>query len=111
MPMLIVSHDREFLDRVTERTLFLRSDGVHAFKTRFSLAREELLRRDATAAARSRLEAKEIERLEQAAARYKVWAVKNPDLNKRKNAVEIAHRHASRPSARRPTSRASAVWS
>ena len=88
IPMLIVSHDRECLDRVTERTLFLRSDGVHAFKTRFSLAREELLRRDATAAARSRLEAKEIERLERAAARYKVWAVKNPDLNKRKNAVE-----------------------
>jgi len=88
IPMLIVSHDRECLDRVTERTLFLRSDGVHAFKTRFSLAREELLRRDATAAARSRLEEKEIERLERAAARYKVWAVKNPDLNKRKNAVE-----------------------
>ena len=88
IPMLIVSHDREILDRVTERTLFLRSDGVHAFKTRFSVAREELLRRDATAAARARLEEKEIKRLEQAAARYKVWAVKNPDLNKRKNAVE-----------------------
>ncbi len=88
VPMLIVSHDREILDRVTERTLFLRSDGVHAFKARFSLAREELLRRDATAAARARVEEKEIKRLEQAAARYKVWAVKNPDLNKRKNAVE-----------------------
>ena len=86
--MLIVSHDREFLDRVTERTLFLRSDGMHAFKTRFSQAREELLRRDAAAAAQARLEDKEIRRLEQAAARYKVWAVKNPDLNKRKNAVE-----------------------
>jgi ATPase subunit of ABC transporter with duplicated ATPase domains len=88
VPMLIVSHDREILDRVTERTLFLRSDGVHAFKTRFSLAREELLRRDAANAARAQLEEKEIKRLEQAAARYKVWAVKNPDLNKRKNAVE-----------------------
>jgi ATPase subunit of ABC transporter with duplicated ATPase domains len=88
VPMLIVSHDREFLDRVTERTLFLRSDGVHAFKTRFSVAREELLRRDAEAAVRARLEDKEIKRLEAAAARYKVWAVKNPDLNKRKNAVE-----------------------
>ncbi len=88
VPMLIVSHDREFLDRVTGRTLFLRSDGVHVFRTRFSIAREELLRRDATAAARARQEEREIERLEQAAARYKVWAVKNPDLNKRKNAVE-----------------------
>jgi ATPase subunit of ABC transporter with duplicated ATPase domains len=63
-------------------------DGVHACKTRFSLAREELLRRDAANAARAQLEEKEIKRLEQAAARYKVWAVKNPDLNKRKNAVE-----------------------
>jgi len=88
VPMLIVSHDREFLDRVTERTLFLRADGMHAFKTRFSVAREELLRRDATAASRAKLEEKEIKRLEQAAARYKVWAVKNPDLNKRKAAVE-----------------------
>ena len=88
VPMLVVSHDREILDRVTERTLFLRSDGMHTFKTRFSIAREELLRRDASAAARARLEEKEIKRLEQAAARYKVWAVKNPDLNKRKNAVE-----------------------
>jgi ATPase subunit of ABC transporter with duplicated ATPase domains len=88
VPMLIVSHDREFLDRVTQRTLFLRSDGMHAFKMPFSQAREELLRRDATAAARARLEEKEIRRLEQAAARYKVWAVKNPDLNKRKSAIE-----------------------
>jgi len=88
VPMLIVSHDREFLDRVTDRTLFLRSDGMHAFRARFSVAREELLRRDAAAAVRARLEDKEIRRLEQAAARYKVWAVKNPDLNKRKAAVE-----------------------
>src|SRR5262249_3317478 len=88
VPMLIVSHDREFLDRVTERTLFLRSDGMHAFSTRFSQAREELLSRDATAAAKAKLEDKQIRRLEHAAAGYKTWAVKNPDLNKRKNAIE-----------------------
>jgi ATPase subunit of ABC transporter with duplicated ATPase domains len=88
VPMLIVSHDRAFLDRVTERTLFLRRDGMHAFRSQFTLAREELLRRDAEAAHRAHLEDKEIRRLEAAAARYKVWAVKNPDLNKRKNAIE-----------------------
>jgi len=88
IPMLIVSHDREFLNRVTERTLFLRADGMHAFKTTFSVAREQLLSRDATAAAHRKLEEKEIRRLEAAAARYKVWAVKNPGLNKRKNAIE-----------------------
>jgi ATPase subunit of ABC transporter with duplicated ATPase domains len=98
IPMLIVSHDREFLNRVTDRTLFLRADGVHPFKTPFSVAREELLRRDATAAHHRRLEEKEIRRLEAAAARYKVWAVKNPGLNKRKNAIEtrIAHIEADR---------------
>ena len=88
VPMLIVSHDREFLDRVTERTLFLRSDGMHAFKTRFSRRARSCCAATPTAAARAQLEEKEIQRLEQAAARYKVWAVKNPDLNKRKNAVE-----------------------
>ncbi|MCE3288276.1 MAG: transporter [Caulobacter sp.] len=88
VPMLIVSHDREFLNRVTDRTLFLRADGVHSFKSRFDVAREELLRRDAAAAVQRKVEEKEIRRLEAAAARYKVWAVKNPDLNKRKKAIE-----------------------
>ena len=57
----------------------------------------------------ARLEDKEIRRLEQAAARYKVWAVKNPDLNKRKNAVEtrIARIEKERT---RPTWRASGGW-
>ena len=88
IPMLIVSHDREFLNRVTDRTLFLRADGVHAFKAPFTTAREALLRRDATAAVHRKLEEKEVKRLEAAAARYKVWAQKNPLLNKRKNAIE-----------------------
>jgi len=101
IPMLIVSHDREFLNRVTDRTLFLRSDGIHAFRTTFSYAREELLLRDAVAAKHRKLEEKEVKRLEAAAARYKVWAVKNPALNKRKNAIEtrIAHIQADRTAA------------
>ncbi|MDB5429454.1 MAG: transporter [Caulobacter sp.] len=88
IPMLIVSHDRAFLNAVTDRTLFMRADGMHPFKTPFSQAREELLRRDAANAVHRKLEEKEVKRLEQAAARYKVWAVKNPALNKRKNAIE-----------------------
>jgi len=88
LPMLIVSHDREFLDRVTTRTLFLRSDGTHAFKTPFVQAREELLRRDAAAATRRKLEDKEIKRLEAVAARYKVWGVKNSDFHKKQKTTE-----------------------
>jgi len=88
LPMLIVSHDRDFLNRVTERTLFLRTDGAHAFKTPFIQAREELLRRDAADAGRRKLEAKEVERLEQVAARYRVWGVKNSDFHKKQKMTE-----------------------
>ena len=88
LPMLIVSHDREFLNRVTTRTLFLRADGTHAFKAPFALAREELLRRDAAAGARRKLEEREINRLEKVAARYHAWGVKNPAFHKRQKATE-----------------------
>ena len=98
LPMLIVSHDREFLGRVSTRTLFLRSDGAHAFKAPFALAREELLRRDAAAAVRARLDDKEIKRLERVAARYRAWGIKNAKFDKRAKATakRIARIEASR---------------
>src|SRR6202012_2820731 len=83
LPMLVVSHDRAFLDRVSTRTLFLRSDGAHTFRAPFAEAREALLRRDAADAARRRLEEREIVRLEAVAARYHAWGVKNPAFHKR----------------------------
>ena len=97
-PMLIVSHDREFLNRVSTRTLFLREDGAHVFKTPFAQAREELLRRDASAAVRRKVEEREIKRLEAVAARYHAWGVKNPDFHKRQRATEtrIAHIEAAK---------------
>lgn len=88
LPMLMVSHDREFLQRATSRTIFLRSDGAHAFNAPFVEAREQMLRRDAADAVRRKLEDKEIQRLEQVAARYKVWGVKNSDFHKKQKATE-----------------------
>jgi ATPase subunit of ABC transporter with duplicated ATPase domains len=88
LPMLVVSHDRAFLDRVSTRTLFLRSDGAHSFSAPFAAAREALLRRDAADATRRRLEEKEITRLEAVAARYHAWGVKNPAFHKRQKATE-----------------------
>ena len=87
-PMLIVSHDREFLQRSTTRTLFLRADGAHSFATPFVQAREALLERDTADARRRQLEGKEIERLEKVAARYRVWGVKNDKFDKRAKATE-----------------------
>jgi ATPase subunit of ABC transporter with duplicated ATPase domains len=88
LPMLIVSHDREFLGRNTTRTIFLRKDGAHAFNLPFTAAREELLRKDALDAKRRALEDKEIARLEKVAARYKVWGVINSKFHKRQHATE-----------------------
>ncbi len=88
LPMLIVSHDREFLQRATSRTLFLRPDGAHSFATPFVEAREALLQRDAADAARRQLEGKEIERLQKVAARYRVWGIKNDKFHKRAKATE-----------------------
>ena len=107
LPLLVVSHDRAFLERVSTRTLFLRKDGAHAFKAPFAQAREELLRRDAAAARRSKLEEKEIARLEVVAARYHVWGVKNPAFHKRQRATEtrIARIQATRTTVHAPSDR------
>jgi ATPase subunit of ABC transporter with duplicated ATPase domains len=86
--MLIVSHDREFLQRTTSRTLFLRADGAHSFAVPFVEAREALLHRDAADAVRRQLEGREIERLQKVAARYRVWGVKNDKFHRRAKATE-----------------------
>jgi ATPase subunit of ABC transporter with duplicated ATPase domains len=88
VPMLIVSHDREFLDKVTNRTIFLRTDGAHAFKAPFAQARQELLQRDEAAAKQRHLEEKEIDRLHKMAMRYKAWGVLNSTFHKRQKATE-----------------------
>ncbi|MET0181693.1 MAG: ABC-F family ATP-binding cassette domain-containing protein [Caulobacterales bacterium] len=88
MPMLIVSHDREFLNRMTDRTVFLRSDGAQAFKTTFSLAREALIERDVANAKQRALEEKEVDRLKKMAARYKAWGVLNSNFHKRMKSTE-----------------------
>ena len=88
VPMLIVSHDREFLDKITNRTIFLRKDGAHAFKAPFSQARQELLQRDEAAAKQRHLEEKEIDRLHKMAMRYKAWGVLNSNFHKRQKATE-----------------------
>jgi ATPase subunit of ABC transporter with duplicated ATPase domains len=107
LPMLIVSHDRAFLARVSTRTLFLRADGVHAFKVPFLEARRALLERDAADAARARLEDKEIKRLEKVAARYRAWGVKNDRFDRQAKATlkRIARIEAGRAEVWRPADR------
>src|SRR5262249_3534204 len=54
----------------------------------FSAARQALLERDAADARRRQLEEKEIRRLEEVCARYKVWAQKNDMFDKKRKIME-----------------------
>jgi ATPase subunit of ABC transporter with duplicated ATPase domains len=92
---------------VSTRTLFLRADGVHAFKVPFLAAREALLQRDAADAVRARLDDKEIRRLQKVAARYKIWGQKNDKFDRRAKATlkRIERIEASRAEVHRPAER------
>jgi len=70
---LIISHDREFLDSVTNRTAFLRDERLYFFDLPYSAAREALADQDAAAVAAREQEEKTIKRLEASASRLATW--------------------------------------
>ncbi len=70
---LLISHDREFLDAVTTRTLFLRDQRLWSFNLPFSEARARLAEMDDAAAAARASEEKEIAGLRASAKRLATW--------------------------------------
>ncbi|MCW5220387.1 ABC transporter ATP-binding protein [Verminephrobacter aporrectodeae subsp. tuberculatae] len=66
-PMLIVSHDRRFLDNVTEQTLFLRSSNSRLYPHSYSRAVQLLTADDAAAESRREREQQQIDRLKRSA--------------------------------------------
>ena len=89
-PYLVISHDREFLDKCTNKTLFMRADGVHEFAAPFSVARENLFEADILASRQREKQEAEINRLEKAAKRMKEWGIRAPqsDIAKKGHAVQ-----------------------
>lgn len=73
IPYVLVSHDRDFLDKHTNQTLFLRDKTIHHFAMPFSASREELLKKDIAALEARKAEEKEIKRLENSAKRLAFW--------------------------------------
>lgn len=69
VPTIIASHDRAFLDAVTNRTLFLRPGVSRYFPVPYSAARVELEREDATVEARNERDLKEAGKLRKQAAK------------------------------------------
>jgi len=69
VPAIIASHDRDFLDAVTNRTLFLRPGVSRYFSLPFSAARAALEEEDAAQAAQAERELKEAAKLRKQAAK------------------------------------------
>ncbi|MEM7245975.1 MAG: ABC-F family ATP-binding cassette domain-containing protein [Acidobacteriota bacterium] len=89
---LVVSHDRQLLERCVNKTMFLRHDGLHVFSAPFGLAREELVRIDTGKARAQAKEEAEIARLEAVAKRLMIWANLGGSNKMAKKSKAIQHR-------------------
>lgn len=87
---LLISHDRAFLDAVTNRTLFLRDGRIYSFGLPYSAAREKLDEQDESAATRRKAEERNIQRLKASARRLATWGkvYDNEDLARKAKTIE-----------------------
>lgn len=70
---LLISHDRHFLDAVTDRTLILRDQRIYSFNMSFTEAKLRLDEQDAAAQATRYVEEKKIRELRASAKRLAIW--------------------------------------
>ncbi|AOM41447.1 ABC-F family ATP-binding cassette domain-containing protein [Xenorhabdus hominickii] len=87
---IIVSHDRNFLDNVTNQTIFLRDQQLMAFSLPFTQAFEALQEKDEADALRLKAEEKNIRRIQESAKRLALWGkiYDNGKLSKKAKSME-----------------------
>lgn len=78
---VVVSHDRNFLDNITNHTIFLRDQQLIGFELPFSEAFNALKEKDESDAQRLKAEEKNINRLKESSKRLAQWG-KNYDNEK-----------------------------
>jgi ATPase subunit of ABC transporter with duplicated ATPase domains len=116
VPMVIASHDRDFLSACTNRTLFLRPEQSVHFAHAYHQARELLAAHDAALADRNEKDRREIKRLRQNAGELRNTGInsgsdlaltKAKQLKKRAEAIEarLQTLHKERPGEIRLTNR------
>ncbi len=71
VPLLVASHDRDFLDTVTNRTLFLRPGTSRYFPLSYTAAREAIEQEDEAQLAQNERDLKEASKLRKQAAKLK----------------------------------------
>jgi ATPase subunit of ABC transporter with duplicated ATPase domains len=105
LPLVVASHDRAFLDAVTNRTLFLREANSPLFALPYSRARAALAEADASDEKRFAREMKTAEQLRRQAAKLNniginsgsdLLVVKTKQLKERAEKIEAAARPAHR---------------
>ncbi|WP_117190608.1 ABC-F family ATP-binding cassette domain-containing protein [Rhizobium terrae] len=103
VPVILASHDRAFLDAVTNRTLFLRPENSQAFALPYSRARAALNEADAADARRYERDMKTAEQLRRQAAKLNnigvnsgsdLLVVKTKQLKERAEKLEDAAKPA-----------------
>jgi len=103
VPVVICSHDRAFLDAVTNRTLFLRPENSQVFSLPYSRAREALDEIDASEARRFEKDMKTAQQLRRQAAKLNkiginsgsdLLVVKTKQLKERAERLEDAAKPA-----------------
>ena len=90
--MVIASHDRRFLDRCTNRTLFLRPGASPVFAHPYTRARQLLAEEDAAQRARLEREGKEATRLRRSAGELKNIGINSRSDGALKKAAQMAAR-------------------
>jgi len=88
--LLLVSHDRTFLDAVTRSTLFLRDGRLYRFDLPYSEARRALSDADEAARERRRAEERRIDEMKVSAKRLATWGkvYDNEKLARRAKSME-----------------------
>jgi len=87
---LMISHDRDLLDSVTDRTLWLRDERCYSFNLPYTEARIALQQQDIAAQKAREAEEKEIDKLKASAKRLANWGkvYDNEDLARKAKSME-----------------------
>lgn len=86
--VLVISHDRTFLDNVTNETAYLRDGRLKLYSGNYSAFREQLEIEQETQAARYAQESKAIADLQTSADRMKIWGLGMSKLARRAKAMQ-----------------------
>ncbi|GGK26457.1 ABC transporter ATP-binding protein [Deinococcus malanensis] len=86
--VLVISHDRTFLDNVTNETAYIRGGTLRVYAGNYSKFREMLEQEQEQQAARHAVESKQIASLQSSADRMKIWGLGMSKLARRAKAMQ-----------------------